>query len=425
MRRRRRAATALLISLLAAQLPGRAQNAVQWQPEPAAAPSAPGIQWSSEDQPAPSGSDGVVWEVLPADTTESNLQVTWEPLEGDALIADPTPTPPPTTVVKAEPTPSGATFANFRALWRDGDWLPQISNTVPVGFGPQGFMATFTYRAIDCTTGAGLCKVPTSYKDWRDTADVQGDAYFFETIGFGDPLKYFAVVISNATQGTAYSGARAGDPFFGGNHTGFHIIKAFSPDTSIRLGVENWIRWDWPQADLEKNAYGVISQRIRLGPDDGGWFRNMYLTAGAGNGAFRPLDEQVGAQIEAQRKAGCATINYTPPSGKDCSPETRRRAVRDGSSFGDLSPIGAVGIEVVRGFNLLGEWSGRNLNLGFSLRPFPELGFVITPMFENIVVNSDYGVNVQVPGAPPEAIPSSGLTERAKFSIQASVEFKF
>jgi len=99
--------------------------------------------------------------------------------------------------------------------------------------------------------------------------------------------------------------------------------------------------------------------------------------------------------------------------------------VQDGGDFGDLAPLGSIGLEVVKGFNVIGEWSGRNLNLGLSFRPFPELGLVITPMFENVFVNSDYGVNVEIPGAPSEAMPGNVLTDRARFSIQASVEVKF
>lgn len=323
------------------------------------------------------------------------------------------------------PSPSGPTYANLRALWRDGNWLPQISNTVPVGFGPQGLMLSLSYRAIDCFTGSGVCTVPQTYDAWRDSINRQGDAYFTGAIGFGDALRYVGVVVTNISQGTSSSGPRGGDPLFGGNQTGFHLSKALSPDTAVRLGVENWIRWDWPQADLQKNAYGVLSQRIRLGPDDGGWLRNAYLTVGAGNGAFRPLDTQIGAQIAAQRAAGCFTWNYVPPSGVECSNETRRLAARDGGDFGGLQPIAAAAVEVVRGFNLIGEWSGRNLNLGFSLRPVPALGLIITPMFENIVANSDYGVNVQIPDAPPVAMPSNVLTQRARFSIQASLEIKF
>ena len=62
---------------------------------------------------------------------------------------------------------SGPTYANYRALWRDGDWLPQISNTVPVGFGPQGVMASLTGKVIDCKTGP--CKREKDFNQWVNT----------------------------------------------------------------------------------------------------------------------------------------------------------------------------------------------------------------------------------------------------------------
>jgi len=397
--------------------PGRSlQWSIMPNQEGPTAEASPTLEPADVENSSTASSTDLNWQPLTAAEIEQQQQAIQQEIEqAQERIENPTIVVPP----------SGPTYANFLALWRDGDWLPQISNTVPVGFGPQGVMATFTYRALDCTTGAGVCKVPASYQAWQDSIERQGDAYFSEAIGFGDALKSIGIIITNTTQGTAYSGPRGQDKFFGGNQTGFHLSKAFGADTAVRIGVGNWIRWDWPQADLQKNAYGVVSQRVRLGPDDGGWFRNIYLTAGAGNGALRPLDKQIGTQITAQRKAGCYTWNYTPPSKKDCSSETRRKAVRDGGDFGDLAPLGAIGLEVVKGFHLIGEWSGRNLNLGLSFRPFPELGLVITPMFENVLVNSDYGVNVEIPGAPPEAMPSNVLTDRARFSIQASVEVKF
>lgn len=419
----------------------------QGQPRSPQRPIQPSLaQQQTLIQPGPiPASRQLVWEVVPAPAAMAasspgtghlasrsaslpSGELLWEPVpagEGIDTEAELARTPTPSTLPIVPPAPSGPTFANFRALWRDDDWKPQISNLVPVGFGPQGPMFSLGGRVIDCTTGAGRCRVPESYNDWRDSIERQGDAYLNTAFGFGDSLNLVGIVITNTTQGVASSGRRGQDPFLGGNMTGFHITRNFGYDTAVRLGVENWIRWDWPQADLQKNAYGVISQRIRLGSNPKGWFQNLYLTAGAGNGAFRPLDKQIGAQIAAQKAAGCYTWNYVPPSGVDCSANARQRAVRDGGDFGDLNVIGAAAVEVVDGLHLIGEWTGRNLNMGLSIRPFPELGLTITPMFENIIPNSDYGNGIEIPGAPSIAMPDSVLTDRVRFSLQASLEFKF
>ena len=372
-------------------------------------------------------------EIIPAIAKPyAATQLAWEPVaEADVITPEQVAAEIPEPVDRAKALAnaifinrSGPTYANYRALWRDGDWLPQISNTVPVGFGPQGFMASLNYRFIDCTTGAGRCTTPDNYQKWVDSSNAQGDAYINTTIGFGDSLKWIGIIISNTTQGTAYSGPRSKDGFLGGNMTGVHIAKAFGPDTSIRIGVENLIRWDWPQADLDKNAYGVISQRVRLRSKETDWFANLYLTAGIGNGAFRPLETQIQAQIAAQRAAGCTTYGFL--AIKECAEITRRWAVQQGTEFGSFSPIGAVGVEIFKGVNLITEWTGRNLNAGLSIRPFPELGLVITPMLENLVANCDYGCRVTVPGyAQGVPIPDNVLTFRPRFSLQASIEFKF
>ena len=82
---------------------------------------------------------------------------------------------------------------------------------------------------------------------------------------------------------------------------------------------------------------------------------------------------------------------------------------------------------VYRGVNLITEWSGRNLNLGLSWRPFPELGLMITPMVQSLIQNCEYpGCQVSVPYfAGQVALLSSVLTERARLSLQASPAFKF
>ena len=173
-----------------------------------------------------------------------------------------------------------------------------------------------------------------------------------------------------------------------------------------------------------KSAYALISQRIRLNQEQNQWFSNAYLTAGMGNGEFRSLDEQVRSSIAAQRKAGCATYGYLPD--EPCSSNTHRRAVLDAANYGQLTPIAAAAIEVYPGFNAIGEWSGRNLNLGFSVRPFNDLGLVFTSMWNNLIRNCDYGCDVDVPNYPGGApIPDNMITMRPVWSFSASLNLKF
>ena len=111
---------------------------------------------------------------------------------------------------------------------------------------------------------------------------------------------------------------------------------------------------------------------------------------------------------------------------QECSAATRRRAVVKAYDWGTITPLASLGLEVFKGFNLITEWSGRNLNAGLSIRPFPELGLVITPMLENLVANCDYGCRVPVPGYPQGApLPNNVLTDRPRFGLQVSLEFKF
>ena len=217
---------------------------------------------------------------------------------------------------------------------------------------------------------------------------------------------------------------------FQGAQTGLHLAKAIGPDTSFRLGVENLITWDtndYIYADMTRNFYFVGSQRIRINQDNSSlWFRNLYLTYGIGNGEFKPIEQTFKDQTQALRDAGCETYGYIP--NKPCSQKTFKRALRDGSDYGQINPIASIGLEVYDGLNLITEWTGRNLNAGFSWVPIPQLGLVITPMFESLIPNCEYpGCKVTPISGYPEkvSLPSAVLTERPRLSIQASIEVKF
>ena len=85
--------------------------------------------------------------------------------------------------------PSGTTFANDKAIWRDNTWHPQISGTVPIGFGPTGLMVNGSIWAIDCVTGAGYCKKTNGFDAYKDQVEQLGEAQYNMSVGFGDSEK--------------------------------------------------------------------------------------------------------------------------------------------------------------------------------------------------------------------------------------------
>ena len=396
-------------------------SALQWRTVNSRGLASPAPSWKlTEPASADGGGAGLRWrEVSEQQVWQEQQQQREIQLEAEAELA----------ASKRMIPPSGPTYTNYRAIWRDGEWLPQISSLVPVGFGPKGLMLSLYGRGIDCNTGKGQCPGFTTYSNWKNSLDTLASGQFQQVIGFGDPIKAVSVVFSNSSEklvSSVRSGNVESSSLFTGNQTGVHLVKAFGPDTSIRTGVDNLIRWDSNNAYYDPlSFYAVATQRIRINDDRSPWFSSLYLTAGVGNGDYRPIEQIVQAQTAALRAAGCPTYGYSPK--KPCSQGAYDRAIQSGSNYGTINPIGSLGLEVYRGVNLITEWTGRNLNIGMSWRPIPEWGFVITPMVQSVIQNCEYpGCKVSMPGAKdPVELPSSVLTQRARLSVQASVEVKF
>ena len=370
--------------------------------------------------------------------------VVWTPIEPSAAadieqkIAEEAPIEDPanaTVAIQPPVMPSGTTFANDKAIWRDNSWHPQISSTVPIGFGPQGLMLSGSLWGIDCVTGAGFCANPTDFNNYLEQIERSGDSHYNISVGFGDAKNLVGVTITTRIEETKIPfGDRntqdlEGDRnLFAEYYIGAHVSKNLGPDTALKIGIDNWL--DVRECEFcgfPKSTYAVISQRFRINENQNAFFPNAYLTFGIGNGQFRPLDELVLDAIGRQRDEGCATPGFTPD--KPCSSEGLTRASLRARSYGQINPIGAIALETFPGMNLIGEWSGRNLNAGFSVRPFEGLGLVFTGMWENLLPNCDYGCTISVSGVPDgidlkTSLPNA-LTERPRFSFQASLEMKF
>ena len=381
--------------------------------------------------------EGLNWTgVSDKERTEAkqiNRVVVWKRIEpSEVIAADELELEETTDEVLITNEPTGPTFANDKAIWRDDTWHPQISGMVPVGFSPTGRMVSASIWGIDCVTGAGYCASTDGFDDYIDQLERIGEAQYNLSLGFGDAEKLAGLTITSRFEETSLPiGNRNTTEYkniFSNYYIGAHLSRNLSPDTAFKVGIDNWLDIrECVDCGFAKSAYGIITQRIRLRENQNSVLPNAYLTLGVGNGQFRPLDELIRDAIRQQRAEGCATPGYTPD--KACSSEALTRASLRARSYGQINPIGAVAVEAVPGLNLIGEWSGRNLNAGFSVRPFEDLGLILTGMWESILSNCDYGCTVSVSGVPDgidlaTSLPNA-LTQRARFSFQAALELKF
>ena len=445
VKRRWRLTLATSIALLGVSDIARSE---EWKPVETEPPSSQSdgdsgpTRWVPVEAHSSTQSQSIQWQELTADPNHALPEaVVWTPvepsvaaeieqkIEEEAPIEDPA-----NAAIAIQPPvmPSGTTFANDKAIWRDNTWHPQISGTVPVGFGPKGLMISGSIWGIDCVTGAGYCEKTNGFDEYRDQVERIGEAQYNLSVGFGDAEKLVGVTITSRFEETSLAlgnrNTNEDKNIFSNFYVGAHLSRNLGIDTGLKIGIDNWLDIrECKNCGFAKSAYGIISQRFRLRDNQNSMFPNAYLTLGLGNGQFRPLDELVLDGIRKQRDAGCATPGFTPD--KPCSPEALTRASVRARSYGQINPIGAIALETLPGMNLIGEWSGRNLNAGFSVRPFEELGLVFTGMWENILPNCDYGCTVSVSGVPDgidlkTSLPNA-LTQRPRFSFQASLELKF
>ena len=127
--------------------------------EPEMKPNTP-LTWTVDEssEPTTKKQKGLNWtaisETEQTETDPASNAIVWEQIElGDVITADEIEQDKAPVEVLITNELSGPTHASRRTLWRDDEWLPQITSIIPNGFGPAGLMLELSATGTDCTLG--------------------------------------------------------------------------------------------------------------------------------------------------------------------------------------------------------------------------------------------------------------------------------
>ncbi len=126
---------------------------------------------------------------------------------------------------------------------------------------------------------------------------------------------------------------------------GIKLHRILADDWAIAVGVKNAIVWGDIAGGI--SPYGVVTKRFQLREDRRSPLSQLYVSAGAGTGRFRP---------EAD-------------------------VINDRNSVG---VFGSVAVRLVEQVHFITEWSGQDLSLGLSILPFAEVPLVISPAVTDV-----------------------------------------
>lgn len=123
---------------------------------------------------------------------------------------------------------------------------------------------------------------------------------------------------------------------------------------AVAVGVNDAISWG--PGDIDgPSPYGVVSKTFIFKESTKDLFSRMYVSAGLGTGRYR----------------------------------TENNVFTDDDTPGIF---GSVALRVADPVNAIAEWSGQDLSLGFSLRPFREIPLIITPAITDVTGTAGDGV---------------------------------
>jgi hypothetical protein len=255
------------------------------------------------------------------------------------------PTGPPTDVTSpALPAPSGEAAPPVRATAPDPARAEHNR-------GLLGLQA-LALRDVVRPGPAGSISVPTGFGvEWGEI--FVGAAYQARTRYTTDPDAGLVIgtgigsrhLLALEAAVTSYSTVRGGGPGETGGLS-FKLHRSLSSDAGIAAGYENVVTWGGSDAD--PTLFAVASKVVRRTRRAGAWLDAGVLTLGLGNGRFRSEEADL-------------------------------------DSIQTLNVFGAVGIRVTELVSVAADWTGQDVNAGFSITPFRRFPLVITPAFADIL----------------------------------------
>jgi hypothetical protein len=270
---------------------------------------------------------------------------------------EPTPTP-----IKPQQPPKPQAIARSvgRAFSYGGVLYPEVGFWVPTAF-RQDVARRFvlTYQLLGNPTNTGSPDAPSWNDFWNAYSDGQYLAEF-------NPLIVGPVSAGiTFSQQESFVGNRSdGNYRDSGASIGFQVKSSLSPTTGFAIVGQNQEQLfggggpngrypganDNIQADLGRSYLFIASQSVPLG----NWFGAKTpaiatLTAGAGNGRYKPIDD------------------------------TRKNWV----NYGNYGPIGTLSLAFNQRISIFAEWAGQYNGIGASFKPFERIPVVGTVMLRD------------------------------------------
>jgi hypothetical protein len=208
---------------------------------------------------------------------------------------------------------------------------PAMGASSPTGYGA---------RAGDLYLGAALQLKARSY--WRrdgTQVDPPVDGAIAGGVGFGNPERLLGLQVDVISFSTVRSGV--------GTNMGvdLKVHRALPHQIGLALGYESaFVRGE---TDSGSSRYAVLSKWTALREDSEGLFGSLVISAGMGDGRFRPVD----AWNE------------------------------DSSRF---YPFGSIGLRIFEPLSVIADWTGQDLAVVVSVAPFRRLPAVASLGFRDV-----------------------------------------